>query len=157
MKKSDNLRAREQRASSLDVAHVDTAACPEYSILADRDKELLRIYSIGVPDTRRLVINTSQSDVTMCEGLAPTLTPHGTFWLAWLGRYLRGHEALQLQGMYVPHSMKNKYDSPFLQDLAGNAFATPCILSGTILHLCVLSRCWSNMNHTACHTAVVCF
>ena len=60
-------------------------------------------------------------------------------YLAWLVRLLRGYEAMALQCMCLSEGTKLRFsDKPILQDLAGNAFATPCILSITILHMAVM-------------------
>ena len=73
------------------------------------------------------------------EGCSPTITPKGIFYVAWLVRLLRGYEAMALQGMFLTEETKLRFsDKPILQDLAGNAFATPCVLSITILHMAVM-------------------
>ena len=61
-------------------------------------------------------------------------------YLAWLVRFLRGPEALAFQGMHLQKDIRNNIDSAVLYDLAGNAFATPCVLAICIVQFAVLSR-----------------
>ena len=85
-----------------------------------------------------------------CEvfGIAPCMTPTGSFWVEHLCRPLFGAEALRLQGLYLAEIDEYYYSSGFLEDLAGNAvhsmvgsmaWMVLIVLSGR-LHNSVLDR-----------------
>ena len=114
---------------------------PEHKILTDRELETLDAHDIAFPDSRKLSIELSQSKPGIVgPGFTPIVLPRGRMYLAWLVRFLRGPEALALQGIHLPPEVRNKFDSALLNDLAGNAFATPCVLAICIVQLAVLSR-----------------
>ena len=117
-----------------------TWSFPEYPATEERERSFLRVNNVKIPETSRRIIDLSQSKMTVSsEGCSPTITPKGIFYVAWLVRLLRGYEAMALQGMFLTEETKLRFsDKPILQDLAGNAFATPCVLSITILHMAVM-------------------
>ena len=49
---------------------------------------------------------------------------------------------MALQGIFLEKAVARTYKSSFLQNLAGNAFPTPCVLAMSIMQLAVLSKAW---------------
>jgi site-specific DNA-cytosine methylase len=111
---------------------------PEVAILPERDRQLLDIEGITFPTPTRRVFNSSQSRLTVLDDASPCITPCGVYLLGWKARMLRGHEAMALQGFWLPKSVARRYNSAFLQDLAGNAFSTPCVLAVTLMQFICL-------------------
>ena len=59
---------------------------PEFDLLPDRIKDLLDKQNIRFPDDRRLVLEYSQSKVSVTRDEVSTLRPKGGIWLAFFGK-----------------------------------------------------------------------
>ena len=107
-----------------------------------RNKDQLDQLGIKFPDDRRYVIEMSQSEANIYVASTGTITPQGTYWLAWKARTLHGVEPLHIQGIFIPEYARSWFSDKLLQDLAGNAFATQSCASATILLGAFLGRCY---------------
>ena len=116
---------------------------PEYVVLATRCKELLDKYNVSFVEEECRVLNCSQTDISGARGGEfPTVTPAGTFWVTSKGRTAIGLELMRAMGIWVPDTICDTFSQLELQDLAGNAFATPnalpalYVLITTLGHFC---------------------
>lgn len=137
------------RASSATctISHWDDSKAgdyPAYMMLPDRIRDLLDHWECKFPDTRKAVLNCSQSTLSVGIGHAPTLTPQGFFWLTHRGRPLYGREMLALQGLFLGEDEWSKVEDvateELLQDLAGNAFNAVSALPIQLTLLLLLSK-----------------
>ena len=122
---------------------------PDYCALPDRYKELLAMRGVQFPHPSPLVLNVTQSDVSMGHGYTPTLTPKGLFWLSWRIRALRGSEALSLQCIHLNADDREHYLDSLLHDLAGNAFNAGCFLATQVVAFTVMAKMSKRARTTA--------
>ena len=116
---------------------------PEHRSLSDRELGMLDSLRVQFPDSRKLAVELTQSKPGIAPlGYTPLMLPRSKIYLCWRGRCLRGAEAMALQGIFLEKAVARTYKSSFLQNLAGNAFPTPCVLAMSIMQLAVLSKAW---------------
>ena len=121
---------------------ITTSRYPGYLCLPPRERQLLHIYGCGFPDKQQVVMNLSQSDVSIGDGNFPCVTPQGRFWLAWRARLAEGVETMRCQGLFVDVGVCDKFSSSLLHNLAGNAFSATCCQKAIMVKWCVASRLW---------------
>ena len=113
---------------------------PAFALLPAREQALLDRVQVGFPDSRKLVVATSQSEATVQEGYANTIKPCGHYRLAHRARALLGIEAMHLQAFWLEDDPTTAGDNALLQNLAGNAFNLTCVSSALLTAMAVTAR-----------------
>ena len=122
----------------------DDQKYPHYVLLPLRDNSLLDLSGIRFPDSRSIIIDTSQADAQSATDCSPIITPKGRYWVCWKARELHGAEAMALQGLFITDEVIREFSSTLLLDLAGNAFHSTACGEATITLMCLrgfIERC----------------
>ena len=115
---------REERSGFQKPSDAITSMYPVLRTLKRRQLEVLHLKGIPLPDSEFRVVDLSQnlSFASVTAGKVPCVTPAGEKFLTKECRFITGIESLRLQGIWYDEEKLGRYSSPFLQDLAGNAF-----------------------------------
>ena len=116
----------EERSSYRAPSQMIEATFPAVKSLTRRQKELLTLKGIPIPDTEFRVVDLSQNlaFANVVSGKMPCVTPDGAKYLSQQCRFATGTEYLRFQGIWMDEPALSRYSSSFLQDLAGNAYET---------------------------------
>ena len=119
-----------------------TEAFPALKTLTLRQLEILHLKGVTIPDPSFKVLDLSQNldfAAVSCDKM-PCITPEGSKFLTQQVRFVSGLESLRYMGIYLDEVKLLKYPSPFLQDLAGNAFETSSCAANFLCNMVFLSR-----------------
>ena len=137
---------REERSGFQKPSDAITSMYPVLRTLTRRQLEVLHLKGIPLPDSEFRVVDLSQnlSFASVTAGKVPCVTPAGEKFLTKECRFITGIESLRLQGIWYDEEKLGRYSSPFLQDLAGNAFETSSCSANflcSVIFLAVNSMC----------------
>ena len=98
----------------------------------------MTLTNVGMSSTfhANALVNTRSDDVQ----IAPTIVPRQKLFHSVRGRTLSGEESLRLQGVWLDVGTANQFDSHFLQDGAGNGFASTVFAAAFISMSLVLAE-----------------
>ncbi len=126
---------------------------PGLAGLAPRERDLLSVHSVGIPERSARILDLSQGirSANLCSsgarsaqpGISPCVLPGWRPWHTARCRFLNGLESLALQTVFYPleaQGVLETFPSKLLHNLAGNAFNGACFLSVAIVSLCVPAR-----------------
>ena len=103
---------------------------------------LKKVRKASVPTATAHVFNVSQSLPRQGGNIAnlhPCITPDGKYVNTKLARIENAFDLLHLQGIFYKEEqmLAREFPNDLIQDLAGNAFKTPCCLASLICLFCV--------------------
>ena len=108
-----------------------------YDLLTARERECLRTKSaIGIADLSQ----TEKRDGNQSDAGCPCVTPHGVYWHMSHERLLTPIERCALQGVCIPRRLLAMFDAAFYNDMAGNGYCCPVLMSLVIGLLHVYSE-----------------
>jgi site-specific DNA-cytosine methylase len=123
--------------------HEVIAQFPWLRKLSVRQFEMLHLKGVRCfPESLPRIIDVSQQ-LSFCytsKDIMQCVTPEGIKYMTHKCRALMGVEALQLQGMYFPRDVTDKFSNDLLSSLAGNAFEASCCAAMIFSSLQVLAK-----------------
>ena len=109
-------------------------AFPGLSELSQREFDILRFANVAFPERQTRLADVSHSVDRIsgsCSkiGLSPCLTSRSRLYSTSQCRLIAGEEKLRLQGLFVDSDLLKHFDDAMLQDLAGNAMDSSCVMA----------------------------